>query len=59
MSNNIIMAFSPRNIVSCLLKKRLTKGGAGYGHLRTPLATPLLVISLVLVSLSPPRDFRY
>ena len=39
-SNNIVMAFSPRNIVGCLLKKRLTKGG--HGHLRTPLATPLL-----------------
>ena len=38
-SNNIVMAFSPRNIVGCLLKKRLTKGG--HGHPRTPLATPL------------------
>ena len=26
-SNNIVMAFSPRNIVGCLLKKRFTKGG--------------------------------
>ena len=26
-SNNIVMAFSPRNVVGCLLKKRLTKGG--------------------------------
>ena len=33
-SNNIVMAFSPRNIVGCLLKKRLTKGG--HGHPRTP-----------------------
>ena len=33
--------FSPRNIVGCLLKKRLTKGGGGHGHPRTPLATPL------------------
>ena len=39
-SNNIVMAFSPRNIVGCLLKKRLTKGG--HGHPRTPLATPLV-----------------
>ena len=30
MLNNIVMAFSPRNIVGCLLKKRLTKGGHGY-----------------------------
>ena len=28
-SNIIVMAFSPRNIVGCLLKKRLTKGGSG------------------------------
>ena len=28
-SNNIVMAFSPQNIVGCLLKKRLTKGGGG------------------------------
>ena len=27
MSNIIVMTFSPRNIVGCLLKKRLTKGG--------------------------------
>ena len=40
-SNNIVMAFSPRNIVGCFLKKRLTKGGS-QGHPRTPLATPLL-----------------
>ena len=25
----IVIAFSPRNIVNCLLKKRLTKGGGG------------------------------
>ena len=28
MSNITVMAFSPRNIVGCLLKKRLTKGGS-------------------------------
>ena len=28
VSNIIVMAFSPRNIVGCLLKKRLTKGGS-------------------------------
>ena len=27
VSNIIVMAFSPRNIVGCLLKKRLAKGG--------------------------------
>ena len=29
MSKNMVMAFSPRNIVSCFLKKRLTKGVGG------------------------------
>ena len=33
-SNNTVMSFSPRNIVGCLLKKRLTKGG--HGHPRNP-----------------------
>ena len=28
-SNNIVMAFSPRNIVGCLLKKGLQRGGGG------------------------------
>ena len=32
--NNIVMAFSPRNIVGCLLKKGLQRGG--HGHPRTP-----------------------
>ena len=49
MSNIIIMAFSPQNIVGCLLKKRLTKGG--HGHPRTPpLATPLDYHDLILFS---------
>ena len=38
-SNNIVMAFSPRNIVGCLLKTGVQRGG--HGHPRTPLATPL------------------
>ena len=33
------MAFSPRYIVGCLLKKGLQRGG--HVHPRTPLATPL------------------
>ena len=41
-SNNIVMTFSPRNIVGCLLKKRLTWGGGGHGYPRTPLAMPFL-----------------
>ena len=41
MSNIIVMAFSPRNIMRCFLKKTLTKGGGGHGHPRTPLATSL------------------
>ena len=39
VSNIIVMAFSPRNIIGCFLKKRLTKGG--HGHPRTPLAMPM------------------
>ena len=34
VSNIIAMAFSPRNIVGCLLKKGLQRGG--HGHPRTP-----------------------
>ena len=37
------MAFSPRNIVGCLLKKRLTKGGV-TGTPGPPLPTPLCTI---------------
>ena len=44
VSNIIAMTFSPRNLVGCLLKKRLTKGGGGHGHPRTPLATPLKTV---------------
>ena len=36
VSNIIVMAFSPRNIVGCLLKKGLQRGG--HGHPRTPLS---------------------
>ena len=36
--SNIVTAFSPRNIVGCLLKKRLTEGGSRDP--RTPLARP-------------------
>ena len=39
VSNIIVMAFSPRNIVDCLLKKGLQRGS--HGHPRTPLATSL------------------
>ena len=38
--SNIVMAFSPRNIVGCFLEKGLQRGG--HGHPRTPFATPLL-----------------
>ena len=39
-SNNIVMAFSPRNIVGCLLKSRVTKGGSRAPQ-DPPSATPL------------------
>ena len=41
MSNIIFMAFSPRNIMRCFLKKTLTKGGGVTGTPGHPLATPL------------------
>ena len=40
VSNIIVMAFSPRNIVGCLLKEGSGRGG-DHGHPRTPLATSL------------------
>ena len=39
VSNIIVMAFSPRNIVGCFLKKSLTKGGSRAPQ--DPLTTPL------------------
>ena len=39
MSNIIVMAFSPRNVVGCLFKKGLQRGC--HWHPRTPLATRL------------------
>ena len=55
-SNNIVMTFSPRNIVGCLLKKRLTKGG--HGHPRTPpsyaLAEPPTIALRARIQLPPP-----
>ena len=54
MSNIIVMAFSPRNIVGCLLKKKgLQKGGGvtgTLGHPRTPLATPLKTIGGIQIN---------
>ena len=48
-SNNIVMAFSPRNIVGCLLIKGLQRGG--HGHPRTPLSYAL-ALWYVTVSVS-------
>ena len=36
MSNRGYSRFRNLNIVGCLSKKRLTKGGGGHGHPRTP-----------------------
>ena len=43
MSNIILMAFLPRNIVGCLLKKGLQRGG--HGQPMTPLTTPLSTVT--------------
>ena len=50
VSNIIVMAFSPRNIVGCLLKKRLIKGRsrAPQDPPRYALAVPILDSSFVL-----------
>ena len=53
MSNIIVMAFSPQNIVGCLLKKRPTKGGGGHGYPRTPPRYALADYSLNCTPLSP------
>ena len=42
VSNRGYSRFCNLIIVGCLHKKRLTKGGGGHGHPRTPLATPLV-----------------
>jgi len=45
-THQIIISFSSP-VVGCLLKKDLQKGGGGgHGHPRTPLATPLLGMTL-------------
>ena len=36
VSNIIVMAFLPRNVVGCLLKKRLTKWGHGRPRTHPP-----------------------
>ena len=49
VSNIIVMAFSPRNIIGCFLQKKgLQRGGHWYP--RTPLATPLVVVMDLVVS---------
>ena len=40
MSNIIVMAFSPRNIVGCLLKKGLQRGGGVTGSPGPPSLRP-------------------
>ena len=42
VSNIIVMAFSPRNIIGCFLKKGLQGGGGGHEHPRTPSLRPWL-----------------
>ena len=57
MSNIIVMAFSPRNIIGCFLKKAYKGGGWGHGHPRTPLATPLVDTFISSVYIRSPMDF--
>ena len=54
-SNNIVMAFSPQNIVVVCLKNDLQRGGGGgHGHPMTLLAQEIRVTtSLILKSFRP------
>ena len=56
-SNNIVMAFSPQNIVGCLLKKGLQRGV--HGHPRTLLATPLYSFTCILKCCKLPGSSIY
>ena len=60
VSNIIVMAFSPRNIVGCFLKKGLQRGG--HGHPRTPSRyaldeCTLLKLSGICTTLQRPFNF--
>ena len=57
--NNIVMAFSPRNIVGCLLKKGLQRGGGGGGSRapQDPLATPLMYYMLYASKKTHIKDY--
>ena len=60
MSNIIVMAFSPLNIVGCFLKKRLTKGGS-RGPQDPPSLHPWLIklnIFVVVFSDDRLKSFR-
>ena len=48
VSNNMVIAFSPRNIVGCFLKKGLQR--RGHGHPRIP---PRYALSLQLYKMKP------
>ena len=47
VSNIIVLAFSTRNILGCLLKKGLQRGGGGHGHPRTPPRYALVKVGKV------------
>ena len=51
MSDIIVMAFLPRNIIGCFLKKMLTKGGV-TGTPGPPLLRPCIGLVNVYDSLS-------
>ena len=47
MSNIIVMAFSPRNVVACLLKKGLQMGGGGGS--RAPQDPPRYALGVLII----------
>ena len=49
VSHQIFMSFLP-SVVGCLLKTWFTKGGGVHEHPRTPLATPLYLLSAIYIA---------
>ena len=52
-SNNIVMAFSPPNIVGCLLKKGLQRGGGVTGTLGPPPPPSYALVSAGFATYRP------
>ena len=56
-SNNIIMAFSPRNTVGCMLKKKAYKGGGGSRAPQDPPSYALVIENMAVVEYESTSKF--